>query len=74
MWIVVLSTPVFLYLLFIFRYYPSLQFQMLTLAAIIYIVLAVAHHLKKKNLTLGIVIEYVLIASLALIALQSLLI
>lgn len=69
--ILVFSTPVFLLALWYFRGHPSLQFQVLTIAALIYVILALLHHLKSKYLTLEILIEYILIAALALVILQS---
>lgn len=49
-------------------------FSLLVLAACCYFLLAVVHHLKDKNLRLEIIVEYFLIALLALIIFQGLLI
>ncbi|OGE26982.1 hypothetical protein A3C32_02325 [Candidatus Daviesbacteria bacterium RIFCSPHIGHO2_02_FULL_41_14] len=69
--VLVFSTPVFLIALWYFRGNPVLQFQTLTVATLLYVILALLHHLKSKYLTLEILIEYILIATLALIILQS---
>lgn len=71
MWILIISAPIFIWGMYHFRYFPALQFQLLTLAALIYVVLALIHHLRDKYLTLEVVIEYILIAALTLIVLQS---
>lgn len=71
MLILVFSSPIFLLAIYYFRDYPTLQFQTLTIAALLYVILALLHHLKAKYLTLEILIEYILIAALALIILQS---
>lgn len=71
-WILILSTPIFLVALFIFRFSSSIQFQIFALAALLYLVVAIIHHFRDKTLTLEITIEYVLIAALALLILQGL--
>lgn len=72
-WILTISAPIFVLLLFLFRFSPTLQFQILVGAATLYLSSATLHHLKDKSLTLEITIEYVLITALALIILQGLL-
>jgi hypothetical protein len=74
MYLWIILTPVFLAALIFFSYLPKLQFQVLTLAAIIYLILALLHHLRDKSLTWEITIEYALIAILSLIILGDLLI
>lgn len=71
-WILILSTPIFLVALFIFRFSSSIQFQIFVLAALLYLAVAIIHHYRDKTLTLEITIEYVLIAALALLILQGL--
>jgi hypothetical protein len=74
MYLVVAASPLFISLLIFFRYSPKLQFQILTLAALIYFIFALLHHNKDKTLTWEIIIEYALIAALALIILGGLLV
>jgi hypothetical protein len=74
LWVMTATAPFFIIVLFIFRFMPKIQFQILTLASLTYLTLAILHHLRDKTLTLELVIEYVLIAALALIVLQGLLI
>lgn len=71
-WILVIFTPVFITFLFVYRFFPQTQFQILTAASFLYLSTAILHHYKDKTLTLEIAIEYVLIAALALIVLQGL--
>ncbi|MCL5409636.1 MAG: hypothetical protein M1607_02120 [Patescibacteria group bacterium] len=72
LWLFIVSTPLFIYAFIAYRGAPSLEFQLLTLAAIFYVMLAILSHHREKTLSLEIVIEYVLIAALALIVLQGL--
>lgn len=71
-WILALSTPAFFVALFIFRFSSTIQFRIFTLAALVYLGVALLHHYKDKTLTLEIIIEYILIAVLALLILQGL--
>lgn len=71
-WVMVFSTPLFLAALFIFRYTPTTQFEIFSLAATTYLIVALIHHYRDKTLTLEIIIEYFLIAALALLILQGL--
>lgn len=71
-WVLTLFIPVFLVALFIFRFSPQTQFQIFVLAALVYLAVALIHHYKDKTLTLEIIIEYILIAALALLILQGL--
>ncbi|KKR80446.1 MAG: hypothetical protein UU73_C0001G0216 [Candidatus Daviesbacteria bacterium GW2011_GWA1_41_61] len=73
MTVIFFTVPIFIFTLFAYRFSPQIQFQIFTLAAIIYVIVALVHHHKDKSLTLEIIIEYVLIAALALIILQGLL-
>lgn len=73
-WVVIISAPVFMAALYLFRLSSKLQFQILVLASLVYLITALLHHYKDKTLTLEIIIEYVLIAALALLILQGLMI
>lgn len=74
MWVLILSIPFFIGLLIIFRFSPNRQMEVLIGASVLYVVTAILHHLKEKTLTTEIIIEYILIAVLALLLLQGLLI
>lgn len=69
--IITLSAPLFVLALFLFRYSTQAQFGVLIVAAVVYLGTAVLHHRKDKTLTFEIIIEYVLIAALALLMIQS---
>ena len=71
--IFIFITPFLITALFLTRFSPPLQFKILILAALTYLLLAVLHHLKDKTLTLELMIEYILIAALATIVMQGLL-
>lgn len=73
-WILILSIPIFMGLLIIFRFSPERQVQIFIVASIIYVLTAILHHFQDKTLTMEIIIEYILIAVLALLLLQGLLI
>lgn len=70
-WILFALTPIFLGLVFAYRYSPVIEFQILSLAAFCYLITAIFHHIKDKTLRVEVMIEYILIAVLALIVLQS---
>ncbi len=72
-WILMALTPVFIGLIVFFRYNPLIEFQILSLASLCYLMSAILHHLKDKTLKLEVMVEYILIAGLVLIVLQSLL-
>lgn len=72
-WVLVIFTPLFMGLILAFKYNPVLEFQALALAAFGYLIFAFLHHYKSKTLRLEVMVEYILIAALALIILQSLL-
>lgn len=74
MWILILSIPFFMGLLIIFRFSPERQMQIFISASIVYVFTAILHHFQDKTLTMEIIIEYILIAVLALLLLQGLLI
>lgn len=73
-WLFLITTPIFVLSLLVFRSSSQILLQIMAFAAIVYLTIASLHHLKDKTLTLEIIIEYILIAALALIFLQGLLI
>lgn len=72
-WILIITTPLFMASLWYFRFLPKVQFEVGLLASLTYLTVALLHHLKDKSLTSEVVIEYVLLAALAVIILQSIL-
>lgn len=62
---------VFLGLIYISKDNPKIQLQVVIAAAISYVAIALLHHHIDKSLTFEIIIEYILIAVLALIILQG---
>lgn len=71
-WTFVGSVPIFIIFLFIFRFSPGIQFIIFFIATCFYLIITLIHHFRQKTLILEIVIEYILIAVLALIIVQSL--
>ncbi len=71
MWIFVGATPLFLVVLYYTRYLPQLQLKVLLIASLFYLALAFMYHQKDKTLTFEIIIEYILIAALALVIVQG---
>lgn len=69
--IVIVTAPLFILALFLFRHSSNIQFNFLMMAAVIYLGTAILHHRRDKTLTFEIIIEYVLIAALALLMVQS---
>ena len=65
--VMVILSPVFLLGIYYFRSMPYLQMQVISMAAITYLSLAVIHHLKDKSLHMDLILEYVLIAILILV-------
>lgn len=72
-WVFTITMPAFMAALFIARFNHQIQFQIFILATGVYLLTALLHHFRDKTLTLEIIIEYVLIAALALVILQGLL-
>lgn len=62
-----LLAPLFVGAMVYFRHSREALIQLLFLAAIFYVIIALLHHHKDKSLTLEVMIEYILIAWLALI-------
>jgi hypothetical protein len=71
-WLLALTFPVALVTLIVFRYAPAISFGILAGVTLIYLVGAIWHHFQDKTLTVEIIIEYILIAALALLILQGL--
>lgn len=70
-WASILFLPVILVALFLFRFSPDMQSQVLILFILIYLLFAILHHFRDKTLTLEIFLEYILIAALAAVVLQG---
>ncbi len=70
-WIIVLLVPLFVSLLVTFDYSPNISFEVVVLAAIVYMVVALLHHHNLKTLSIEIMIEYALVALLCLIVVLS---
>lgn len=66
-WLLILAVPLLLAAMVVSRNSLDMQFKILLLAALLYLAVATFHHLKDKTLTFEIIIEYILIAALALI-------
>lgn len=67
LWPLFFITPVLLGITIYSRNYLNLQFKVLIFAALIYLIFTTLYHLKDKTLTFEIIIEYMLIAALALV-------
>lgn len=67
-----LTIPIFIVALYWFRFSPVTEFIIFSIAAVVYLIMALVHHFRHKTLILEIVIEYILIAILALVVIQSL--
>jgi hypothetical protein len=72
-WLFLISTPVFIFFLYLNRFSPEHIMIILFLATALYLFCVLIHHFRDKTLSLEIMIEYVLIAILALVVVQSLL-
>lgn len=73
LWLLVFFTPLFAAGIIYFKSNKSIQIEILTMSAIVYVSVAILHHWRDKTLTREIVAEYVLLAVLALIIVLSLL-
>ncbi len=73
MWIFILTVPIFVAILFFLRFSPTLQFEILVLASTLYLSVALLYHWRDKTLTAEVILEYALIAVLALIIFGGLL-
>lgn len=71
-WLFLASIPLFLVAFFWFRFAPTTEFIIFSIATAFYLMIALIHHFRHKTLILEIVIEYILIAILALVIMQSL--
>lgn len=70
--VLIVVTPIIAVFLYIFRSSPNHKFQVLIITAIIYLTIGLCYHWRDKTLTLEIMIEYFLIAALALLVLGGL--
>ena len=70
-WLFIFLTPIFYFLILSNSYSKLTQFMVLDLAAVSFVTLAILQHFIDKNLKIEVVLEYVLIAALALIILQG---
>lgn len=59
--------------LFLFQHNSTIQLQIMSILSVIYLFWALVHHYLDKSLTVEIVVEYVLIASLVIVVLSSIL-
>lgn len=66
------ALPVFAIAIYWFRFSPIGVFIIFSTATAFYLMIALIHHFREKTLIFEIVIEYVLIAILALLILESL--
>lgn len=73
-WVLFFSVPLFLIIFLRYRHSPYLIFLLLTLATLIYLLVSLLHHLKDKTIRTEVILEYFLIALLALIIFQGLVI
>ncbi|EKD90364.1 MAG: hypothetical protein ACD_31C00007G0003 [uncultured bacterium] len=56
---------------FVFRSSPVIQFGILMSVLLLYVSLALIHHTRSKNLTIVTMLEYILIATLAIVILTG---
>lgn len=73
-WLIVITVPVFLVAMFVFRSSSAIQFKAILILVTVYLIGAIVHHWQDKSLTLEMLLEYVLIAGLVLLILQGLMI
>lgn len=66
-WLLIFITPLLLTALFVSRNSSGTQFKIIILAALLYLATTTFHHMKDKTLTFEIMVEYILIAALALV-------
>jgi hypothetical protein len=66
------TIPIFIIALYWFRFSANIEFIIFSIATFIYLIMALIHHFREKTFILEIVIEYILIAILALVVIQSL--
>lgn len=71
--IIVLTSAASLVLILKLQYLPQVQFLVVTVLVMFYLMWALVHHFADKTLTLEVMIEYVLTALLALVVLYGIL-
>ncbi len=67
LWPLFILTPVLLAVVISNQNSLDIQFKILQVAALIYLIFTTLYHLKDKTLTFEILIEYILLAALALV-------
>ncbi len=70
--IMVLLSPIFLLGIYYFRSLPYLQLEVIGVAVITYLSLAILHHLKDRSIHLDLILEYVFVAILILVLVTNL--
>lgn len=70
-YIFLIVVAILILLTIFFKDQPGLQFQILVTGAILYVSMALAYHHLDKSLTFEVLLEYILIGSLAIIILLS---
>ncbi len=69
--IMVLLSPIFLLGIYYFRSLPYLQIEVISIAAIIYLSLAILHHIKDKSIHIDLMLEYVFVSILILVLVNN---
>jgi hypothetical protein len=65
--IMIVLSPIFTLGVYYYRDMPYLQMQVICMASITYLSLAVLHHIKDKTIHMDLILEYVFIAILILV-------
>lgn len=73
-WMFLFLVPIFILVILVFETDSLTKLSVLTIAAFLYITIALLHHHQEKSLRLEVIVEYVLIAILALIVILGILI
>ena len=66
-WLLIIAAPIFAAILWVNRSTPNFNFKLVMVVVLLYLAVAYIHHRRDKTLTWEIIIEYILIAALALI-------
>ena len=69
--IMVLLSPIFLLGIYYFRNLPFLQIEVISIAAIVYLSLAILHHIKDKSIHIDLMLEYVFVSILILVLVNN---
>lgn len=70
--LILMTVPFFVLSIYFLRYSPQAQFESILMFTALYLGGAILHHWLDKTLTLELLIEYFLIAALALLIIQGL--